>query len=76
MAVLRFFNTFPETVMRHATPESTDTSRKSRIDLVILAYQVWFLSPRCLSVLPETAEAKTLLNTRLLSLSSAAAICG
>ncbi len=42
----RFFDTFPETV--HADPEPilplSDACR-ARYDLVILAYQVWFLSP-------------------------------
>lgn len=44
--VLRFFDTFPEAVHLDAPPMrplAVDPSR--RFDLVILAYQVWFLSP-------------------------------
>ncbi len=44
--VLRFFDTFPEAVYLDPPPMrplSVDPSR--RFDLVILAYQVWFLSP-------------------------------
>src|ERR1700722_10747106 len=44
--VLRFFDTFPEAVYLDAPPMqplTVDTTK--RFDLVILAYQVWFLSP-------------------------------
>jgi hypothetical protein len=44
--VLRFFDTFPEAVYLDAPPLqplAVDTAK--RFDLVILAYQVWFLSP-------------------------------
>lgn len=44
--VLRFFDTFPEAVYLDAPemePLSVEPTR--RFDLVILAYQVWFLSP-------------------------------
>jgi hypothetical protein len=62
--VLRFFDTFPESVHLDAPalkPLSIDPKR--RFDLVILGYQVWFLSPS----LPITAflksdEARTLLD--------------
>lgn len=49
---LQFFDTFPETVHldpRPLEPLAVDPSR--RFDLVILAYQVWFLAP----ALPMTA---------------------
>jgi hypothetical protein len=62
--VLRFFDTFPEAVYLDAPPMqpvAVDTAK--RFDLVILAYQVWFLSPS----LPVTgflkgAAAKELLH--------------
>lgn len=43
---LEFFDTFPETV--HARPRPLQplrTGREESFDLIILAYQVWFLSP-------------------------------
>ncbi len=54
--VLRFFDTFPEAVYLDAPamrPLAVDTSK--RFDLVILAYQVWFLSPS----LPVTGFLKS-----------------
>jgi hypothetical protein len=54
--VLRFFDTFPEAVYLDAPPMqpvAVDTGR--RFDLVILAYQVWFLSPS----LPVTGFLKS-----------------
>ncbi|MBL8558078.1 MAG: dialkylresorcinol condensing enzyme [Hyphomonadaceae bacterium] len=42
----RFFNTFPETVYEQADPiEPPAIDPDADYDLVILAYQVWFLSP-------------------------------
>jgi hypothetical protein len=60
---LRFFNTFPETVYAD-TPrlKALALVDHSRFDLVILAYQVWFLSPSLpVSAFLKTTEAKTLL---------------
>jgi hypothetical protein len=43
---LRFFNTFPETVYADLDPIlPLDIPADSEFDLIILAYQVWFLSP-------------------------------
>lgn len=42
----RFFNTFPETVYADTTAiEPLTISDDAEFDLIILAYQVWFLSP-------------------------------
>lgn len=44
--VWRFFNTFPETVYEDFEPiEPLEIGEDRPFDLVILAYQVWFLSP-------------------------------
>lgn len=53
---LRFFDVFPESV--HMDPprmRPTGFDPKSRFDLVVLAYQVWFLSPS----LPATGFLKS-----------------
>lgn len=43
---LRFFNTFPETVHEDPLPiRPLQVDTHAHFDLVILAYQVWFLSP-------------------------------
>lgn len=43
---LHFFNTFPETVYEEPQPlQSLQVNSSEVFDLVILAYQVWFLSP-------------------------------
>ncbi|MBK8287324.1 MAG: dialkylresorcinol condensing enzyme [Cellvibrionales bacterium] len=43
---LRFFNTFPETVYEEPLPlQPLQVNPATSFDLVILAYQVWFLSP-------------------------------
>jgi hypothetical protein len=47
----RFFNTFPECIYADPSPIEPVTVTDSTFDLVILAYQVWFLSPS----LPMTA---------------------
>lgn len=53
---LRFFDTFPECVYLDPTPiRPVSFSPEARFDLVILAYQVWFLSPS----LPITAFLKS-----------------
>jgi hypothetical protein len=52
----RFFNTFPETVYEDvAAVEATGVDPDADYDLIILAYQVWFLSPS----LPTTAFLKS-----------------
>jgi hypothetical protein len=62
----KFFNTFPETVYEDAEPvDITGADLDADYDLVILGYQVWFLSPS----LPATAfldspEAAKLLKDR------------
>lgn len=59
----RFFNTFPETVYGDADPiEPLPLADDERFDLVILAYQVWFLSPS----LPTTAFLQSEQARRLL----------
>lgn len=42
---LRFFDTFPETVHEQPAPIAEQWPPHEEYDLVILAYQVWFLSP-------------------------------
>jgi hypothetical protein len=63
---MQFFNTFPETVYADSQPvQPISIDENSDFDLVILAYQVWFLSPS----LPTTAflqseQAKNLLKDK------------
>ena len=58
----RFFNTFPETVYEDFDPiESTNIDPNADYDLIILAYQVWFLSPSLPTVaFMNTPEAERL----------------
>lgn len=50
--ILRFFDTFPEAIYLDPPElEPLDLDQNERFDLVILGYQVWFLSPS----LPTTA---------------------
>ena len=42
---LRFFNTFPETIYEDVAPAEAPIDASKDYDLVILAYQVWFLQP-------------------------------
>lgn len=59
----RFFDVFPESVYLDPPPiEAIDLDPESRFDLVILAYQVWFLSPS----LPITAFLKSDIGKRVL----------
>jgi hypothetical protein len=61
--VIRFFDTFPEAVHLDAPPmQPTAVDPSRRFDLVILAYQVWFLSPS----LPVTGFLKSDAARRLL----------
>ncbi len=61
---MQFFNTFPETVYEDAEPlQPLEMEKSEDFDLIILTYQVWFLSPS----LPTTAflqsdDAHRLLN--------------
>lgn len=59
----RFFSIFPETVLMHPEPlEPLKVDADKRYDLVILAYQVWFLSPsRPMTSFLATPEAAKLL---------------
>lgn len=60
----RFFDTFPETVYHDAPAlQASELKGDENFDLVILAYQVWFLSPS----LPVTAFLQSDLAARLLS---------
>ena len=60
---LTFFDTFPETVHLDAPPlEPLAVDAGTRFDLIILAYQVWFLSPS----LPVTAFLKSKVGAELL----------
>ena len=61
--ILRFFDTFPETIYLDP-PELEPSGLKpdERFDLVILGYQVWFLSPSGpTAAFLKSPEAKTLL---------------
>jgi hypothetical protein len=59
-----FFNTFPETVYEEVDPiEPVTMPANADFDLVILAYQVWFLSPSK----PTTAFLRTPEAARLLA---------
>src|SRR5665213_2818243 len=61
--VLRFFDTFPEAVYLDAPPmQPVAVNTAKRFDLVILAYQVWFLSPS----LPVTGFLKSAAAKQLL----------
>ena len=61
----RFFDTFPETVYADASAapiEPLDLPDDAEFDLIVLAYQVWFLSPS----LPTTAFLQSEQAARLL----------
>lgn len=63
----RFFNTFPETVYAEAEPiEPLDIADSDQFDLIILAYQVWFLSPSLpIQAFLQSDQAKKLLRNKL-----------
>jgi hypothetical protein len=68
---LEFFNTFPETV--HAMPRRLKPLRvdaERTFDLVILAYQVWFLSPSqpMMAFLQSSQAARLLSGTPVVTL--------
>ncbi len=67
----RFFDTFPETVYEEAPLlEPPDIRVGDRFDLVIIAYQVWFLSPSPPTIaFLNSEEAKSVLaNTPVITL--------
>jgi hypothetical protein len=63
-----FFNTFPETVHLDPvamSPLSLDVSEYQSFDLIILAYQVWFLSPSLpVSSFLQSPEAAKILHNK------------
>ncbi|MDY0207171.1 MAG: dialkylresorcinol condensing enzyme [Pseudomonas sp.] len=61
---LKFFRVFPETVLMQPQPlQPLAVDANKKYDLVILAYQVWFLSPSLpMSSFLATPEAAKLLN--------------
>ena len=59
----RFFDVFPESVYLDPPPiKEIDLDPETRFDLIILAYQVWFLSPS----LPITAFVKSDIGKKVL----------
>jgi hypothetical protein len=62
----QFFSTFPETVAELPDPiEPLDIGSNPEFDLVILAYQVWFLSPSMpMMAFLQSEQAKQLLRNR------------
>ncbi len=70
--VLRFFNTFPETIYEDVTPIEPPIDAAKDYDLVILAYQVWFLQPS----LPTTAFLKSQAAARLFKDRPVITLCG
>jgi hypothetical protein len=64
--LLDFLNVFPESVYCDKIPlEPFDIDKNEKFDLVILAYQVWFLSPSLpMSGFLQSAEAKEWLNDK------------
>ena len=61
---LHFFNAFPETVYEEPQPiQPLQVSADESFDLIILAYQVWFLSPsQPMMAFLQTAEALSLIH--------------
>ncbi|MDY0250424.1 MAG: dialkylresorcinol condensing enzyme [Pseudomonas sp.] len=61
---LKFFRIFPETVLMQAQPlQPLHVDADKKYDLIILAYQVWFLSPSLpMSSFLASPEAAKLLN--------------
>ncbi|MDR2081245.1 MAG: dialkylresorcinol condensing enzyme [Campylobacteraceae bacterium] len=64
--VLDFLSVFPESVYcDKISLEPFDINKNEEFDLIILAYQVWFLSPSLpMSSFLQSAEAKTWLNDK------------
>lgn len=68
---LQFFRIFPETVLMQPQPlQPLAVEADKRYDLVILAYQVWFLSPSqpCTSFLASPEAARLLRGTPVVTL--------
>jgi hypothetical protein len=70
--VLRFFNTFPETMYEDIAPIEAPIDPAKDYDLVVLAYQVWFLQPS----LPVTAFLKSESAKRVLKDRPVITLCG
>ncbi|MDR0762668.1 MAG: dialkylresorcinol condensing enzyme [Campylobacteraceae bacterium] len=64
--ILDFLNVFPESVYCDKIPlESFNINKNEEFDLIILAYQVWFLSPSLpMSSFLQSTEAKVWLNNK------------
>ena len=62
--IIPFFNIFPECIyMDPPTLQPLDIGKDEKFDLIILAYQVWFLSPSLpVTAFLKSAEGKLLLN--------------
>lgn len=68
---LHFFNTFPETVYEEPQPlQPLQINASESFDLVILAYQVWFLSPAqpMMAFLHSEEAARLLKDTPVMTL--------
>ena len=68
--IMRFFDTFPEAIYLDAPElEPLNLDPGARFDLVILAYQVWFLSPSLptAAFLKHAAEQQLLLDTPVIT---------
>ena len=60
--VLHFFDTFPECIYEDAEPNQPLALDNEDFDLVILAYQIWFLAPSMpVSAFLQSDEAKRIL---------------
>ncbi|HRO04425.1 MAG TPA: hypothetical protein PLS69_12555 [Terricaulis sp.] len=70
--VLRFFNTFPETMYEDVKPIEAPIDPDKDYDLIILAYQVWFLQPS----LPVTAFLKSESAKRVFKDRPVVTLCG
>jgi hypothetical protein len=63
---LQFFDAFPECIYEDAKPNKPlSIAENSEFDLIILAYQVWFLAPSLpVTAFLQSADAKRLLNNK------------
>lgn len=60
---LKFFRIFPETVVMEPVELNPITPKYDEYDLIILTYQVWFLSPSIpVASFLQSSQAKTLFN--------------
>jgi hypothetical protein len=70
-SIARFFDVFPETVCGVPQPlEPLDLKKDEKFDIIVLAYQVWYLSPSLpIRSFLETEEARSLFSgTRVVTL--------